>query len=205
MNNVCAIGRNFQVGSSSRCPVDRMHCAWMGCIHNLPLVDDMKFQHLVVVNDPFEPLLDVLTREQLWCGLVLRAGEPMRFIPWLDACTIVARSPDGMSRELQFGKLIVRDRVSWFAPTHIRYDTQPAADMPAASLTMRIEEPQPGMLLVRFEYDDGKADTLEPADEKYNDYLREAYRQTDIDTISLIRQLAEQNQLDVARGNASIH
>ena len=41
----------------------------------------MKFEHLVEINDPMNPLLDTLTREQLWHGLVLRAEQPKLFIP----------------------------------------------------------------------------------------------------------------------------
>ena len=33
----------------------------------------MNYEHLVQINDPLNPLLDTLTREQLWAGLVLRA------------------------------------------------------------------------------------------------------------------------------------
>ena len=30
----------------------------------------MRFEHLIQINDPLMPLLDTLTREQLWRGLV---------------------------------------------------------------------------------------------------------------------------------------
>ena len=33
----------------------------------------MQFSHLIQINDPFNPLIDPLSREQLWRGLVLRA------------------------------------------------------------------------------------------------------------------------------------
>jgi len=32
----------------------------------------MKFEHLIEINDPLNPLADTMTREQLWRGLVLR-------------------------------------------------------------------------------------------------------------------------------------
>ena len=35
----------------------------------------MRYEHLVQINDPLMPLLDTLTRNQLWQGLVLRAEE----------------------------------------------------------------------------------------------------------------------------------
>ena len=33
----------------------------------------MKFEHLIEINDPLNPLIDALTVEQLWAGLVLSA------------------------------------------------------------------------------------------------------------------------------------
>jgi len=36
----------------------------------------MKFEHLIEINDPLNPLIDALTLEHRWRGLVLRAiGE----------------------------------------------------------------------------------------------------------------------------------
>ena len=38
----------------------------------------MRFEHLVEVNDPLNPLIDTLTLNQIWQGLVLRVREPDR-------------------------------------------------------------------------------------------------------------------------------
>ncbi len=58
----------------------------------------MKFEHLVAVNDPMNPLADTLTREQLWRGLVLRAEQPTAFIPHLDKCEILEREAGSLKR-----------------------------------------------------------------------------------------------------------
>ena len=50
----------------------------------------MQFQHLVEINDPLNPLIDTLTRDQLWRGLVMRAESPKLFIPWLDECKLLS-------------------------------------------------------------------------------------------------------------------
>ena len=67
----------------------------------------MKFEHLIEINDPLNPLIDPMTREQLWRGLVLHAEQPKLFMPHLDECTIVERSPGELNRKRRFGKLIV--------------------------------------------------------------------------------------------------
>ena len=40
----------------------------------------MKFEHLIEINDPLNPLIDPLSVDQLWRGLVLRAESPKLFV-----------------------------------------------------------------------------------------------------------------------------
>ena len=72
----------------------------------------MKFEHLIEINDPLNPLIDSLTREQLWRGLVLHAESPKLFVPHLDECDISERSDSGFSRRLRYGELVIEDKVT---------------------------------------------------------------------------------------------
>jgi len=80
---------------------------------------DMKFNHLIVINDPLNPLIEPLTRNRLWQGLVLRAEQPMRFVPHLDQCDLLQRTGDVLQRELRYGTLVIRDEVT-FVPQQVR-------------------------------------------------------------------------------------
>lgn len=156
----------------------------------------MQFQHLIEINDPLNPLIDTLTRDQLWRGLVLRAEAPTLFVPWLDQCTLLDRTEAVLSRELRYNALIIHDRVSFDPQNTVRYDVPAQSDIPASSLTMTIEEPQPELLFVRFEYDTGNADN-DDMDAFYNEFRRSAYQESDIDTIRVIRQLAQEGRLEL--------
>lgn len=156
----------------------------------------MKFNHLIEINDPLNPLIDSLTREQLWQGLMLRAEAPKIFVPYLDDCTLFERSGDTLARELRYGPLVVRDNVTFVALQRVHYRVPAQQDIPASSLTMSIEEPQPDVFFVRFEYDDGTGDSETNADAFYNDFRRSAYAESDIDTIRIIRQLADEGRFD---------
>jgi len=68
--------------------------------------------------------------------------------------------------------------------------------IPTSDLTMTIEEPPPGALFVRFEYNDHNPAQETEEESFYNDFRREAYKEADIDTIRMIRQLAQEGQLD---------
>ncbi len=156
----------------------------------------MKFTHLIEINTPGNPLITPLSRAQLWRGLVLRAERPTLFLIGLDSCDITARSSDGLSRRLKFGKLQVVDEVRFEPLEQVRYHVPRQNDIPASDLIMTIEEPQPGALFVRFAYDVHQEAPETDEEAFYNDFRREAYKESDIDTIRMIRQLADEGQLD---------
>lgn len=156
----------------------------------------MKFVHLVEINDPLNPLIEPLTREQLWRGLVMRAESPQMFVPYLDACTITQRSEHGLSRELVYGSLTVRDDVTFAPQQRVAYSVPAQRDIPASSLVMTIEEPQPDWLHVRFEYDDGHGEAQNSEEAFYNSYRKSAYEEADIDTVRVIRQLAGEGRFN---------
>ncbi|HTN65710.1 MAG TPA: SRPBCC family protein [Burkholderiaceae bacterium] len=150
----------------------------------------MKFTHLIEINDPRNPLLEPLSHEQLWRGLVLRAEAPGLFMPHLDECTIFERNEEVMLRELRYGSVVIRDQVTLVPPQQVRYRVPAQHDIVASRLDMTIEEPQPGLLYVRFTYDEEDAGVEGEAEAMYNDFRRSAYEAADIDTISVIRELA---------------
>src|SRR5690606_31895832 len=113
----------------------------------------MKFAHLIEINDPLNPLIEPLSRAQLWRGLMLRASEPESFQPQLDRCTLIEQSGLHLVRELQYGDLVLRDTVRFMPQHQVIYDVPAQKGMPASRLTMTIEEPEPDILFVRFEYE----------------------------------------------------
>ena len=156
----------------------------------------MKFVHLIEINAVNNPLIPPLTRAQLWRGLVIRAERPTLFQLGLDSCEIIERSAQHLARVLSFGKLIIHDSVRFEFMHQVLYHVPQQNEIPVSDLSMTIEEPQPGALFVRFEYDDHLPDNDDKENAIYNDFRRSAYEESDIDTIRVIRQLADQGQLD---------
>jgi hypothetical protein len=156
----------------------------------------MRFSHLIQINDPFNPLIDPLSREQLWRGLVLRAENPLLFVLALDGFEIIERGENMLARKLRFGNLTLRDRVSFEPMRQVRYEIEAAGDSPAASLVMTIEEPEPEQLFVRFDYETLQDGTAAPIDEFYTSFAKQAYVEADIDTVSTIRRLALEQSVE---------
>ncbi|OYO31390.1 SRPBCC family protein [Janthinobacterium sp. PC23-8] len=156
----------------------------------------MKFEHLIEINDPLNPLIDTLTVEQVWRGLVLRAESPKLFVPHLDACDISERTDSGFSRRLRYGELVIEDKVVLLPQLQVRYQVAAQKEISASSLVMTIEMPDEYSLWVRFQYDDGHDVATDAANAMYDDFRRSAYQESDIDTIRVLRELAAEGRLD---------
>lgn len=151
----------------------------------------MKFEHLIQINDPANPLVEVLSREQLWHGLLHRVENPLPFLPGLESCTIVERNADGsVLRELDFGPAVVRDRVTLSEMQWVRFDILPGEHHAGGSLTIGVEEPEPGFLFLRFTYVTSFAASPHSEERAYIEYVKSAYQQSDIDCVRVIRTLA---------------
>lgn len=169
-----------------------------GCGAPLAFRRFMRYEHLVQINDPLMPLLDTLTRNQLWQGLMLRAEEPTQFVLGLEGATIHSHEVNGpvheLTRTLDFGSFRVEDRVRLVRDHGSEIQTRAGPTWPASRLTITIEEPEPELLFLRFVYEsDESGDAgLDPVVAR----LREqAYQSADLDTVVRIRALAEQGVL----------
>ena len=156
----------------------------------------MKFNHLIEINDPMLPLVEMLTRHQLWQGLVLRMTQPKLFVPYLDRCEIQPLPQGGWRRTLEYGEVVICDEVTLLPERQIDVTVLPQNGMPASSLRMTIEAPHADTLFVRFAYADTDPVEAESAQAFYDKFRHSAYQEADIDTIRLIRQMAQDGRFD---------
>jgi hypothetical protein len=152
----------------------------------------MRFEHLVEVNDLSRRDVRVLSHEDLWRGLVVRAERPDLFVPGLGDVAILSRSARGLVRALRFGEVLVTDEVHFAPPDEVRFEIAPQGEIPRSSLRMRIEEPSRHALFVRFVYDDDGT-----RDAQLDEVRKAAYEAADIDTIATIRLMTESGDLAV--------
>jgi hypothetical protein len=155
----------------------------------------MRFEHLVEINDLSQPCVRVLSRDELWAGLVVRAERPDLFLPGLAEVNVLARTESGLVRVLSFGDVRITDEVRFVGRALVRYEIPAQAEISRSSLEMSIEEPHAGHLFVRFVYEDERVlgDAREAA--AFDDVRRAAYEAADVDTIATIRLLVESGAL----------
>lgn len=150
----------------------------------------MNFEHLIQINDPDNPLIESLSRAQLWQGLVHRIEDATPFLPGLERCTILERHADHLLRRLDFGAASIHDRVTQAAMQWVRFDILPSEQHAGGSLTISIEEPEENRLFLRFAYATTFASNPDSEERAYIDYIKSAYHQSDLDCVRIIRTLA---------------
>ena len=160
----------------------------------------MHYEHLIQINDPNDPLLSPMSRSQLWRGLMRRVEQPQEFLVNVEQVAILARGEGWLKREILLGTLRVQDHITLEHEHRIHFQTAPSDQHQGGSFTMTIEEPNPGDLFVRFGYttslpESGAMDS-EAGDAYYADFIKSAYRDTDVDAIRWIRELQETGELE---------
>lgn len=155
----------------------------------------MKFEHLVIINEPDNPLVSDLSREELWFGLLCRAENPRPFLPGLESCMILERQENLLFRELQFGNLVIRDRVRLEPMVSVTFETERTEEHAGGQLRISIEEPAPDELVLRFHYRTTLAEQHHDPDEPYAAFVKSAYHASDIDTVRVIRMIAESGRI----------
>jgi len=155
----------------------------------------MHFEHLVEINDLANPAVADLTREELWFGLLYRAEDPAAFLPGLEECRIVERGERELVRDLNFGATVIRDRVTFEPLEWMCFEIEPGEGHAGGSLTIRIEEPSPMALFLRFRYRTTLAESEASDGVAVAEYVKSAYQDSDIETVRLIRRIAEQARM----------
>lgn len=152
----------------------------------------LDFQHIIQINDLQDNTLVMMSRSQLWQGLVFRARHPEKFNKALH-CQSTETQDNRFVRKVSAGESSFEEQVILTPEIKIETNTVPRRDQIHAESSVIIEEPEPGALFVRFTYRrdlDGEDSQVE-----VGEYLKSAYVQLDRDAIAMIRLLAESESL----------
>lgn len=148
----------------------------------------LEFEHIIQVNDLTDDEISVLSRDQLWDGLVLRARRPDKFVASLTVHT-EELAFDEFERTIEVGGSKFVERVLVYPEGKIHTETLEEVEQISAQSITQIEEPEAGFLFVRFSYK--REMEIEDDGMDVGEHLKSAYLQTDRDAIALIRTLAE--------------
>lgn len=156
----------------------------------------MRFEHLIEINAPqgaMPSLVSTFTREQLWRGLMVRVQSPQRFPLGPERCEWLQAAPDLVQRTLYFGQHVLRDEVRLIPLDQLVFTPEAHGDTAPIRLTVRIEEPHAGRMVLRFVYEALAEQTAEEA--YFNSYRHNAWVMADRDMVRTLRDWLDQGEL----------
>jgi hypothetical protein len=128
----------------------------------------------VQVNPPgVEP---VLSREQVWRGLVMKAENALPFVPSMQACNVVSRTENGLLREIMLGGNRFREQITFTPEVEVVFE-RVGTTSNAGWITNVISESDHGLLLtftfglVFPDVEPGSAAEKQRGDSLKSDYL----------------------------------
>src|SRR5262245_38337591 len=145
-------------------------------------------EHLVRINDPILERSLWLTRRQLWAGLRHTVLTPQAMDDSIDAASVQEQSAGVFSREIRRGAVIANDEVTLVTDESLRICADACGQFCGSSLTIRIEEPAPEMLFVRFIYE--LVGLENERTEEVDTARRSAYEASDIERVREARRHA---------------
>lgn len=149
----------------------------------------MRFEHVIEINSPatsVQVVVPTFTREQLWRGLMIRVREPQRFPMGPDGCDCQETESGLFQRTLRFGSHRFQDEVRAEPLHRLIFTPQAHGEIAPIRLTVSIEEPQAGQMVLRFIYEALAEQSAEEV--YYNDSRHNAWLHVDRDMVRTLRQ-----------------
>jgi Domain of unknown function (DUF1857) len=156
----------------------------------------MRFEHLIEINSPradVQGVVAAFTRAQLWQGLMARVQTPQRFPNGPDSCEGVQTASGAIARTLHFGPHVFHDEVQVQPMEQLRFTPKSHGETAPIELTILIEEPQAGQMVLRFVY--VALAEQSPDEVFYNDYRHSAWLHNDRDMVRTLREWLVQGLL----------
>jgi hypothetical protein len=149
------------------------------------MAQPLHHEHIVRINDPANLAGAWLTREQLWAGLQHTVLAPELLDESIDSASIQEIGPSRLRREIRRGRCATHDEVELVPHESLQIRADGSGAFAGSTLTIRIEEPAPEMLFVRFTYE---VCGLEEVRDQEEDSARcSAYHSSDIERIRQAR------------------
>ena len=152
------------------------------------MAQPLHHEHIVRINDPANVAGVWLTREQLWAGLRHTVLAPGLLDETIDSTSIEEIVPGRLRRRIRRGRSAISDEVELVPNESLSIRADASGIFAGSTLTMRIEEPAPEMLFVRFTYDVCGLEELR--DEQEDTARCSAYHNLDIERIREVRRFA---------------
>jgi len=117
-----------------------------------------------------------LTRSLVWRGLLMKAENPMPFVPVISSCKIIERRRDGLTREIVDRGDPITERVTFYPERMVKFERLSGRIL--GTIVNEIVEDEAGDLALRFTFTltvggaaDGDAEERQVAADMERGYL----------------------------------
>jgi len=156
----------------------------------------VRAERTIKINaDPAEP---PLTRGLVWRGLMMKAENPMPFVPVISSCRIVERHGDQLVREIVDRGDPITERVTFFPERMVRFERLSGRVL--GTILNEIIDDADGDLALRFTFTlavEGVA-AGSAAEREFAGEMEHGYLMAVAATLKAMRQLAKADALDAA-------
>jgi hypothetical protein len=149
----------------------------------------------VPVNADLKPGDPVLTRDQVWEGLMMKARDAKPFVHLMTECTVTKELPDGIERDIVFRGMALTERLVYTPKQKVEFIRTKGVEM--GTITNEILGASPGDLHLRFAFTLERAD-MEPGSSEEKEFAAsyaQGYLVSVQKTIDAIRQLVSAGRL----------
>lgn len=152
----------------------------------------IELSHSVLVNDPADPEPPVLTRDDVWEGLVMKAENALPFVPKMDKCEVVEQRENFILRDIRFGGDDLREAVTLTPKRKVEFRRVEGRVL--GLITNEILEDTKGELELKFSFA-LEIEGVKPGSREERDYeenMRGAYMGAVGATLGAIRKMVVQ-------------
>ncbi len=144
------------------------------------------------VNDPENPDVPLLSRDDVWDGLVMKAENALPFVPKMEKCEVVERRENFILRDINFAGDDLREAVTLTPKRKVEFKRVGGRVLGVISNEILGDSTEDLELKFSFalEIDGVEAGSKEEKD--YEENMRGAYEGAVVATLGAIRKLAAQ-------------
>ena len=151
----------------------------------------------VPINADLKPGDPILTRDQIWEGLLMKAYDAKPFVRLMTKCGVTREFENGIERRIVFRGMELTERLTFYPKTKVEFVRTKGIEM--GTITNEIVEDQTGALCLRFAFSLERSD-MEPGSAEETEFAAgyaQGYLVSVQKTIDTIRELVRAGKLNI--------
>ena len=146
--------------------------------------------HTVEINP--QGVKPLLTAEQVWAGLVMKAENALPFVPVMKRCDMIERTENTILREITIGEDDFREFITLYAPIQVQFQRVGTKDF----IQNTISDSDRGLLLnFTFGISFSGAEPGSEEEKQQGDAMRHAYVGAVTATLKRVREMTSAGEL----------